>query len=49
MSLEFRDFIKISQNFDQYLETLEGACSGVQKSRKSKIAKNVFKHIHNIK
>ena len=43
MSLEFRDFVKISPNFDDYLETLEGACTGVQKSKKSKIAKNELK------
>merc|ERR1719225_1304299 len=48
MSLEFRDFVKISPNFDDYLETLEGACTGVQKSRKSKIAKNELKHTQTI-
>ena len=47
MSLEFRDFVKISPNFDDYLETLEGACTGVQK-RKSKIAKNELKHTQTI-
>ena len=45
MSLEFRDFVKISPNFDDYLETLEGACTGAQKSRKSKIGENELKHI----
>ena len=48
MSLEFRDFVKISPNFDDYLETLEGACTGVQKSKKSKIAKNELKHTQTI-
>ena len=48
MSLEFRDFVKISPNFDDYLETLEGACTGVQKSKKSKIAKNELKHTRTI-
>jgi len=48
MSLEFRDFIKISLNFDGYLTTLEGVCKGAQKSRKSKIAKNELKHTQTI-
>ena len=48
MSLEFRDFVKISPNFDDYLEPLEGVCPGVQKSSKSKIAKNELKHSQNI-
>ena len=48
MSLEFRDFVKISPNFDDYLETLEGVCTGAQKSRKSKIAKNELKHTQTI-
>ena len=44
MSLEFRDFVKISPNFGDYLETLEGACTGAQISRESEIAKNELKH-----
>jgi len=47
-SLEFRDFVTISPNFDVYLETFEGVCTGVQKSRKSKIAKNELKHTQTI-
>ena len=48
MSLEFRDFVKISPNFDDYFKTLEGVCTGAQKSRKSKIAKNELKHTQTI-
>merc|ERR1719266_2897700 len=48
MSLEFRDFVKISPLFDDFLETLEGVCTGVQKSRKSKIGENGLKHIATI-
>merc|ERR1719189_3563926 len=48
MYLEFRDFVKISPNFDVYLETLEGVCTSVRKSRKSKIAKNELKHTQTI-
>ena len=48
MSLEFQDFVKISPKFDDYLDTLEGGCTGAQKSRKSKIAKNELKHTQTI-
>ena len=48
MSLKFRDFVKISPNFDDYLETLEGVWTGAQKSRKFKIAKNELKHTQTI-
>merc|ERR1711994_797336 len=48
MSLEFRDFVKISSNFDDYLETSEESCTGAQKSRKSKITKNELKHTQTI-
>ena len=34
MSLEFRDFVKISPNFDDYLETLEG-CARVDRNREN--------------
>jgi len=39
---------KSHQIFDDYLETLEGACTGAQKSRKSRIAKNQLKHTQTI-
>ena len=48
MSLEFRDFVKISPNVDDYLDTLEVVYTGAQKSRKSKIAKNGLKHTQTI-
>merc|ERR1719189_3247834 len=48
MSLKFQDFVKISPNFDDYSKTLERACTGAQKSKKSKIAKNELKHTQTI-
>ena len=39
---------KIPTNFGDYLETLEGACTGVHKSRISKIAKSELKDTQTI-
>ena len=48
MSLEFQNFVKMLPKFDDYLETLEGVCTGAQKSSKFKIAENELEHTQTI-